>query len=96
MPPLRTCRSAGSSGESRYVQRDGPVGQPRLLFHRVRHVPGAALEHAERGVDDLAALVGGEEQHCGGDFLGAPYVWGMKFVEPLQLLRGSFARLRLY
>jgi len=23
-------------------------------------------------------------------------VWGMKFVEPLQLLRGSFARLRLY
>jgi hypothetical protein len=22
-------------------------------------------------------------------------VWGMKFVEPLQLLRGSFARLRL-
>ena len=23
-------------------------------------------------------------------------VWGLKFVEPLQLLRGSFARLRLY
>jgi hypothetical protein len=23
-------------------------------------------------------------------------VWGVKFVEPLQLLRGSFARLRLY
>ena len=23
-------------------------------------------------------------------------VWGMKFVEPLQLLSASFARLRLY
>ncbi len=27
--------------------------------------------------------------HAGG-------VWGMTFVEPLQLLRGSFAYLRLY
>jgi hypothetical protein len=29
-------------------------------------------------------------------FPDAGGVWGMKFVEPLQLLRGGFARLRLY
>ena len=29
-------------------------------------------------------------------FPDAGGIWGMKYVEPLQLLRGSFARLRLY
>ena len=39
-----------------HLGRDRPVGQPRLLADRVRHLPRAALGHAERRVDDLVVL----------------------------------------
>ena len=35
---------------------DRAVGQPRLFGHRVGDLPGAALDHAERRVDDLVVL----------------------------------------
>ena len=39
-----------------HLQRDGAVGQPGLFGDRVGHLPGAALDHPERGVDQLVVL----------------------------------------
>lgn len=39
-----------------HLQRDRAVGQPGLFSHRVGDLPGAALGHAERRIDDLVVL----------------------------------------
>src|SRR6202020_860067 len=39
-----------------HASRDRTVGQPGLLGHRVGHLPGAPLDDAERGVDQLVVL----------------------------------------
>src|SRR5258705_8764912 len=40
----------------RDLGRDRAIWQPRLLVDGVGDLPGPALDHAERGVDDLVVL----------------------------------------
>src|SRR5262249_44101392 len=54
------------------LSRDGAVRQPGLLFNRIGDLPGATLDHPERGVDQLVVLDAAAEGfrfHPGDDAL---------------------------